>query len=156
LDKWKNLDVILKLADMQSDVKFVIAGRKPDEKVFGKYNINSLNQNVIFTGYVTDSELASLFKNSKTFIFPSIYEGFGLPALEALCFNTPLFLSDIPVFREIYEDVATFFNPNDPNDLLRKCYNINEPDSKKREKILKNFSWDKCVENIIEIWERKM
>ena len=59
--------------------------------------------NLFFTGYVSDDELASLYKYAKGFIFPSLCEGFGLPPLEAIVLGCKsVALSDIPVFREIY------------------------------------------------------
>ena len=71
-------------------------------------------------GFVEDSQLIDLYKSSTILVFPSIYEGFGLPILEAYKYKLPSIISDIPVFREIACDASLFFNTLDSNSLLQK------------------------------------
>ena len=83
------------------------------------------NEDIKFTGKIDNSMLYNLLANAKLFVLPSVYEGFGLPPLEALYFGCPVLLSDIPVFREIYEDLPVFFfKVNDSDDLSRQLMKI--------------------------------
>ena len=76
---------------------------------------------VVFTGRITDSELKEIYAKAKVLVQPSLYEGFGMPPLEALNLDTDVVLSDIPVFKEIYKDFpVTFFKCKDAADLAQK------------------------------------
>lgn len=68
---------------------------------------------IVFKGYVSDEELIQLYQQSLAFIYPSLYEGFGLPILEAMHFGCPVAASDIPVFTELFSDAYDAFNPLD-------------------------------------------
>lgn len=92
----KNFAYILKLAEDHPREKYVISGN-------GELAAGSELKNVLFTGYVTDEEASMLMGHCKAFVFPSLYEGFGLPPLEALaCGAKELILSDIPALNEVY------------------------------------------------------
>lgn len=111
----KNQKYIVECAKKYPEKVFVIAGGKPN--TFAEVK-NDEVENLIYTGYVTDDELFSLYKQAKGFIFPSLYEGFGLPPLEALTMGVrSIAVSDIEVFREVYCRNVYFFNPNDVNDF---------------------------------------
>ena len=105
--------------------------------------------NVIFTGYVTDEDLAFLYSNALGFIYPSFYEGFGLPLLEAMEFGLPIAASDIPVFHELAGDLIYYFDPHDFENLelflskVKVDLNYHE--------VLSKFSWDDTVENILKV-----
>ena len=76
---------------------------------------------VIFTGRISDSELNEIYAKAKVLVQPSLYEGFGMPPLEALNLDTDVVLSDIPVFKEIYNGFpVTFFKCQDAFDLAKK------------------------------------
>ncbi len=105
------------------NIKFVIAGQKdgagPDEIETQVKDLN-LENRVLFFVNPSDEVLASLYKNARFLIQPSLIEGFGLPPLEALSLGTPVLLSDIPIFREIYEDAAVYFDPLSVEDIAQK------------------------------------
>lgn len=147
LTKHKNLEVVLKAAQIRPDLLFVVVGGKPIEKVFGRHDIPNI-PNVIFTGYLTDEEMFSLIKGATALIFPSLYEGFGLPALEAIALGTPVVLSKIEAFQELFRNVGTFFDPFSEEELIESLNKVsyNETEAKK---ILSEFSWDRSVERII-------
>lgn len=88
---------------------------------------------VEFTGKISDSQLQVLYRKAQLLVQPSLYEGFGMPPLEALSLGTNVVLSDIPVFKEIYGNFpVTFFRAGDYNDLADKIcavYNTPAPDS---------------------------
>lgn len=76
---------------------------------------------VQFTGAISDKELYNLYQKARLLVQPSLYEGFGIPPLEALSFGTHVLLSDIPVFREIYEGFpVSYFHTGDKEDLAAK------------------------------------
>jgi len=68
-------------------------------------------------GYVSDEKLAELYKNANLFVYISLYEGFGIPPLEAMFFGCPVILSDIPVFREIFGDAAYYVDPQNEESI---------------------------------------
>jgi len=79
------------------------------------------SENIIFTGKISDNELHKLYHSSALLIQPSLYEGFGMPPMEALCCGTNVIISDIPVFKEIYKDFpVTYFKSGDSDDLAQK------------------------------------
>jgi len=79
------------------------------------------SEHIIFTGKISDSDLHKLYHNSALLIQPSLYEGFGMPPMEALFCGTNVIISDIPVFKEIYKDFpVTYFKSEDIEDLTQK------------------------------------
>jgi glycosyltransferase involved in cell wall biosynthesis len=74
-------------------------------------------RDVVFTGPVNDDDLVGLYSEASLFTFPSLYEGFGLPALEAMACGVPVIASDIPVLREVLGDAAQFVAPTDVEGL---------------------------------------
>jgi glycosyltransferase involved in cell wall biosynthesis len=110
----KNQRFIEDLARLRPDLTFVITGDANGCFNSEKHSPSGGQSNVIFTGYVSEPELAALYRNTKGLIMPSLYEGFGLPPLEAISLGCrAVAVSDIPVFREIYRNVY-FFDPVQP------------------------------------------
>ena len=141
----KNFQYILKLASNNPALTFVIAGKK---RAFSNYVCNMNLKNVIFTDYVTDEQLKWLYENCYGFILPSLYEGFGMPPLEAAVAGCRrLYLSGITVFREIYAGCAKFFNPNDYQNTVDLNEDINIPEEKFNE-LFKKYNWRQTVETI--------
>ncbi|GHU80157.1 hypothetical protein AGMMS49992_32920 [Clostridia bacterium] len=105
----KNIKWVIKLAQaMQNDI-FVVAGA--NEKIFSSENIDNHAKNVRFIGYTTDEETKALMSNCKAFLFPSIYEGFGMPPLEAMGSGcTSVYVSDIQVMHEIYSNFVSYID----------------------------------------------
>ena len=112
--------------------------------------------NLIFTGFIDDEDLASVYAGAEAFLDASVYEGFGMPPLEALmCGVKKLFVSDIPAHREVLLDAAEYFDKDDENafaqGLIRYLY---EPVTDKRldaiERRLKAFSWKESAERILD------
>jgi len=73
-----------------------------------------------FESVNNDKLLWQYYRESKVFVYPSIYEGFGIPTIEALVLGIPVICSDIPVFHEVGGDLVTYFNPRDPHDIAEK------------------------------------
>ena len=129
------LDALKKAREKGFDMPLVIAGnadnfRTRDTAIARE--ISSLPESAVrFTGRISDTELSELYRTSTLLVQPSLYEGFGLPPLEALALGTKALISDIPVFKEIYEGFpVTFFKSNDSDDLAEKlivCANDTAP-----------------------------
>ncbi|MDQ1284268.1 MAG: hypothetical protein QG620_616 [Patescibacteria group bacterium] len=107
---------------------------------------------VIFAGYVPDYELDTIFHNSLAYIFPSLYEGFGLPPLEAMAKGTPVFSSDHPCMKEVLGDSAYYFDAKDTNaivetiKLILKGGRLREELIKKGYEKIREYSWKKMAE----------
>ena len=129
------LDALKKARKTGFDMPLVIAGnadnfRTRDAEI--ARNIASLPKGAVrFTGRISDEELLELYRTSTLLVQPSLYEGFGLPPLEALSLGTKALISDIPVFKEIYDGFpVTFFRSGDSDDLAKKlafCANDASP-----------------------------
>ena len=100
LNPAKNFKLILETAKQMPDINFVIAGGT-NSSVFKSKGL-PVTDNVKFIGYITDEELVALYKYASCFVYPSLYEGFGIPPLEAMLNGCPVILSKIDVFKEIY------------------------------------------------------
>jgi len=112
----KNVLSAMKLLN-NSDFDLRVIGRS--EGNFNSVNIDDQDYmfNIIYHTDIDDNQLCELYKGAKALIYPSFYEGFGIPPLEALNSNCPIILSNIEVFKELYEDAATFVDPNDITDI---------------------------------------
>lgn len=89
--------------------RLVVVGAKVG--VFANDDLSGLPDSVVLAGRVSDGELAALYAAAHALVFPSIYEGFGIPPLEAMQFATPVLASDIAVVREVCGDAALYFDP---------------------------------------------
>lgn len=116
-----------------------------------------LSKNVIFYGEVTDEELSKLYKNAKALILPSLMEGFGLPAVEAMANRCLVLASDIPALREVCDETAIYFNPYDAGDIAKKMNEtLSNAFSKNIEEGLKQirkFSWQEMAEKTLKTYE---
>lgn len=121
-------------------------------KAFEKYNVleekeTSLNikNNVIHTGIVNQEELVDLYNLADLFVFPSLYEGFGIPILEALACGTPVICSNTSSMPEVGGDVVEYINPYDVEEITLKVNELIKQDikikKKEVEKHLSKFNW---------------
>jgi len=99
----------------------VLVGRNAwgDKKLKQEIKDANLTDKIIITGYVDENLLDVLYQNASVFAYPSIYEGFGLPLVEAMYHNTPICCSDIDVFHEIAGQSVEYFNPNNTNSIAQ-------------------------------------
>lgn len=140
---YKNFKAVIKLAKNNLDSLFLVAGKYSKE--YYEEIKNEISSNLVFLGYTTDEELTYLYAKAKGFLFPSNYEGFGLPPLEAYVAGCKtLILNDIPILREIYGTFATMVNFNKPEDINLPLINpIVSNDYKK-------YSWENSAKIIID------
>lgn len=127
-------------------------------RVVEEVNRRHLNDKVIFTGFVPEALLPALYSGAESFIYPSLYEGFGLPPLEAQACGVPVLSSNAASLPEIVGDGAVYFNPTDVSGLSKSMGDIynNQLLRKKLTGLgfenLKRFSWVKCAEKTLEVF----
>lgn len=149
-NEYKNQNYIIECAKKYPDETFVIVGGSAFN-AFKGIELDVLH-NVVLTGYVNADELYSVYKSAKGFIFPSKYEGFGIPPLEAITLGVKhIAVSDIPVFREVYSRGVYYFNPEDCGSFdLKKMTEITVSDDD-REFYWDKYSWDKGAGYILKV-----
>ncbi|WP_185960514.1 glycosyltransferase family 4 protein [Pedobacter westerhofensis] len=117
-------------------------------------------QNQVSQISATDRELTSLYQNAKAFIFPSLYEGFGLPILEAFNCNCPVIASDQPCFKEIGEDAIAYFQPNDKHSILKTVEEVINNQNLRLNLITKGrlqlakFPMDLCMDKTLSVYNK--
>jgi glycosyltransferase involved in cell wall biosynthesis len=142
-------------------IKLYIVG-SINNRIFGKESYKFLkyinnNKNIIFLNRVDDEKLIELYSNAICFVYPSLYEGFGIPPLEAQACGCPTLVSDIPVFKEIYKDSVLYFNPLDPYDIADKIEKLLNNASlrdyliNKSLKNVKEFTWENSAKQFFNI-----
>jgi len=143
--------------DLRTTYNLVIAGGKgwKDESILDKLaRLKSQGLNIVQTGYVSEEQKAALYQEATVFVLPSLYEGFGMPLLEAMSCDTPVLASDIPVFREVAGDAALYCNPMESKDIASKLEQLLLDSHLQRDlatrgrKRLDDFSWQATTEKI--------
>lgn len=108
---------------------------------------------------VDDKRLASFYRKALLFIFPSFYEGFGMPILEAMSCNCPVLLSNASCFPEIAGDAGCYFDPYSTDDMTEKMEYVIEHPTYRNELIqkgmerVKDFSWERCAEEHLKVYQ---
>lgn len=148
-EKNKNLKWIVKVALKNKDKLFIMAGPEADSfnSKDDSIDINKV-KNIKSIGYISDAEIGFFMKKCKAFIFPSIYEGFGIPPLEALYFGAKVLCSNSSCLPEIYKDYVVYFDPYDYNINLDELVEKNVNTSKN---IFKDYSWDKSAKMLLNV-----
>jgi len=157
LEPRKNMELLLRAySEIQDQVDYdlVLVGRKgwKIDEVLEKYNTGS---RIHITGFVDDKHVSVIYKNAKCFVFPSLYEGFGLPPVEALALGIPVIASDAASIPEILMDQAVYFHSNSieelkklllcPDDRLETWpHELNEYQKE-------NYTFEKSAERIINL-----
>ena len=119
-----------------------------------------MKREVIFTKYVDEGSLLDLYRHASVFVYPSVYEGFGLPPLEAMACGTPVLVSDIPPLTEVTGGAALSFNPKDHEALADVLGNVLSSESLRMELKDKGYqqsagySWDKVVTATIQTYQK--
>ncbi len=143
----KNIGFLLDALEISStSVPLLIVGKEgwKSEKTMKRMTGLEEKGKVIRTGYIADEELPALYHLSEAFCFPSTYEGFGIPLLEADALRKPVFCSDIPVFREINGESERFqfFALDDPKKLAKLL--DKPPEVSQGGRLLQDvYSWEK-------------
>jgi len=155
-----------KQASRLKETKLVIVGEKNgynyDEKIDEVLNPSPERDDIIMTGYQLASKLPHLYRAASAFVFPSSYEGFGIPILEAMASETPVVASNIGTFREVAGEAAILVDlkkKQTEEKLKEALKNLLENKKLREEKIklglerVKLFNWKKLAEKTLEIYE---
>lgn len=147
LTKHKNLEWVLKIARKNPQYIFAISGFVNIQKFKDELDLES-PKNVIYLGYLSDGEVKAIYKKTKALLFPSLYEGFGLPPIEALSVGAKVVVADIECMHEIFEDTVMYIDPHKYDINIEKLLNqkVAEP-----EKILKKYSWKSSAEKLLSL-----
>ena len=134
-----------------ANTQLVIAGGNYS-RVFGESG--KLPEGIHELGYVTDPELKALYENAACFVFASLYEGFGLPPLEAMSSGCPVVVSRAASLPEIFDGGAVFCDAYDPKDIAKAIERtIQDPatSASERKQFASKFSWEKCARETLEV-----
>lgn len=143
----KNHKFIEQCAKKNPDIVFVISGGI-NSRVLKDDNIEEL-KNMIYTGYISDNKIVALYRKCACFIYPSLYEGFGIPPLEAITAGCKkVLLSNIDVFKEVYGDSVEYFDLENANEYkLKEMLNNG---NYVKENIIEKYSWRNIAKQILE------
>ncbi|WP_434640813.1 glycosyltransferase family 1 protein [Thermoanaerobacterium thermosaccharolyticum] len=164
IERTKNISTIIEALNIlrsKNNFKLVISGKKGNDYNFimSKIDNYKLNDRVIITGYVSETDLLELYSNCFAFIFPSLFEGFGIPIIEAMACGAPVISSNSSSLFEIGGDAVLFFDPNNPNELVEKIntllFNNNVRNNliKNGYKKIKHFNWQKSAEETLTVYK---
>lgn len=119
-----------------------------------------VSERVRLVGYLADDELRALYSSCRVFVYPSLYEGFGLPLLEAMACGAPVVTSDISSIRETVGDVALLTSPTDVDALARSIVRLLESPAEREQRSAagkqhaSQFSWDKAAAATLNVYRR--
>lgn len=162
----KNLPMLVEAfakikADL-GDMKLVIGGNRKahnyDRRIDYAISANNLQDEIIFPGFIDEADKSAIFQLAHAFAFPSLYEGFGIPVLEAMSQGVPVICSDIPSLKEICQDSALYFDINNLDDFSKKLYNVCMDNELRGELIrlggqrIGFFSWQKSASKMLAIY----
>ena len=146
---------------LQGEIKLVIVGKKgwQFEEILNAPKKYGVENRVKFLDSVSDEDLPSLYKNALCFCLPSLYEGFGLPILEAMQYGCPVATSNVSSLPEAGGDAAVYFNPENVEDIKNSLESIIQS-SELRDKLIKKgyeqvkkFSWEKTARETLKVLE---
>lgn len=168
LEKRKNLVRLIRAFSNLNDpgFKLVLAGPKgpkkdmdASEEIIREVQQSNRKKNVVMTGFLSDDELQTLYRNAQLCVLPSTYEGFGIPALEAFEYRVPLVSSRSGALPEVVGDDGLYFEANDENDMRQKI-SIAMDDQLVRQSLVSNgverlklYNWTKCILTLKKILE---
>jgi len=164
----KNIPVLIeayaKIKNQLPGVKLVLAGGKGhnyDPGIDAMIQVCKLNTDeVIFPGFILEEDKKAVMFLADSFCFPSLYEGFGIPILEAFSANLPVIVSHIPPHQEVAGDATLFFDPKNVDDLAEKILKLTTDENSKKQLLAREpvrlalFSWEKTAKKMVGIFKR--
>lgn len=147
LTKNKNFKWVAENAYKNPNIIYAVSG-SINNRVFSKAFDFDVPKNMKFLGYVSDEEAKTLMQNCKAFLFPTFYEGFGIPPLEAISTGAKAVVSDASCMREIYGNTVYYIDPYNPDVDLDNLLKGQVSDSAE---ILKKYSWNASAERLYEL-----
>lgn len=162
----KNIEQLIKafetLLTETPKLQLVLAGRREYyfEQLQTQIDSSPARDNIVVTGFISDTELKWLYENTEAYALPSLSEGFGLPGLEAMVHGCPVVSSNATCLPEVYGDSAHYFDPNNVEDMSAKISEV-LTDGRLRTKLIKNgheqvkkYSWSRMAEQTLEVYKK--
>ena len=142
-----------------ADFDLYIAGAVESSFANAELEAYAHAKGVRWLGHVSPEELNTYYRNAVAYINPSLYEGFGIPLLEAMAQECPVLASDIPVFHEVCEDAACYFDPMKPEEIQSAMRTVMR-DKALRQRLTeagqqqcRHFSWEASARTIQQLFE---
>ena len=162
LEPRKNITNLLKAyakGRARESLKLVITGKKGwlYEEIFETVQKLNLDERVVFTGFVGDDDLPFIYSMARVFVYPSLYEGFGLPVLEAMACGVPVITSNVPSLVEVVGEAAVLVNPLDVEALAQSIdevvFNHVTHDRLCQASLVRaqNFTWEKTAQETLKV-----
>lgn len=152
----KNIKTLIQAFGLSRDRSFnklIIAGKKGwmYDDILAEAERLHIHDSVIFTGYIPDEEVIALYQNAFCFVMPSLYEGFGIPILEAMAQGCPVVSSFSSSLPEVGGEACLYFDPTNPKELAEKLALLDTNKTMRNElittgkKVIKSYSWEQCA-----------
>ena len=152
-----------KIKDKISDTNLVLVGNRQahnfDIRIDEAIRKHNLEESVVFPGFVDEQDKAAVYKSAHVFAFPSLYEGFGIPILEAFEMKTPVLAADIPSLREVGGDAASFADPKSIDKFSKALYDISIDENLRGGLVARgrertgHFCWEKTARKLLVAFE---
>ena len=158
----KNLEMLVeafeKVKKELPNLKLVLAGEKAwlSDGIFKKIEKSAHKSDIICPGKINFQDLGHLLRGARAFVFPSLYEGFGIPVLEAFASKVPVICADNSSLPEVGGEAVIYFDGKSAGDLAEKIEKILSDDNLRNTQIakgleqIKKFSWEKCAQKTLE------
>lgn len=152
IDAWRQVP-----ASVKSGRKLVVAGGKANP--FAEEQFYPIPEDVVFIGYVPDSHLSALYRAAECFVYPSLYEGFGLPPLEAMACDCPVISSNRASLPEVCGDAPYYVNPDSINSITRGIIEVISNDRLRNDMIRKGrlnvnrFDWAMSAAKVMRVFD---
>lgn len=162
LEPRKNITMILRAMSLlrDTDIKLKIAGKKGwfYDEIFETVKKLAITDQVEFLGYISDQDKVKLMQQSAVFVYPSLYEGFGLPVVEAMACGTPVVTSRGGTLEEVTGGAAVLVNPNSSEEIAQAILRLANDHhyaaelTKKGLKRVREFSWEKTARETLQVY----
>lgn len=157
------IEAYARIKNKLQGTKLVIAGSRSahnfDRRIDEAIAVHGLEGEVVFPGYVADEDKKALYASAEAFVFPSLYEGFGIPVLEAFSAGAPVLANGIPSLKEVGGEGAMFFDAANLDEFADKLYTVSV-DGPTQERLKKAgiervgfFSWEKSARKTLAVWQ---
>jgi glycosyltransferase involved in cell wall biosynthesis len=155
----KNVRVVIDSLEKLPNYKLALVGTRNvfQDEVRKYVELKKLTNKVQFLGYLADEELIELYRQATALVQPSLSEGFGLTGVEAMAVGLPVIASDIPIFHEIYQQAALFFNPKLATSFTETVKRLEKSDRKyfiqQGKRVVKEYSWPQMAEDTLQVYQ---
>ncbi|NJK59547.1 MAG: glycosyltransferase family 4 protein [Oscillatoriales cyanobacterium SM2_1_8] len=160
----KNFDRLVqafaRLSQTHPDLQLCVVGAPPHGEELRKIQAAGVGDRVWCPGAVPDEHLAKLYRHAIAFVYPSLYEGFGIPPLEAMICDTPVIASQVSSIPEVAGEAAFYFDPNSVDELYDQMKFVLEHPAARERKIAQGrhqaakFSWEQTVAQTMAAYQR--